>query len=261
MEQALVESERQGAVATITLNRPETLNALNRDLRRELAQALDAALGDSGVGAVVLTAQGRAFSVGQDLQEMQRLQQEGVGVERVVKDEYMPIFHSLRYSAKPVVAALPGPAVGGGMSLALAADIRLGTPQATLVAGFIKAGLGPDTGSSFLLARSVGLAKAMELCLTGDALSAEQALALGLVRAILPERASLLAAAQELAATLAAGPRRALAEVRQVLYQAMELPWPAVVEAELEAQMRLGATADHEEAVAAFLEKRRPHFE
>lgn len=261
MDDRLVRSERQGAVATVTLNRPDALNALTRELRMALYAALDSVLGDSRVRAVVLTGEGRAFSVGQDLQELRRLQQQGDDMENLVKGEYMPIFRALHQSHKPIVAALPGPAVGGGMSLALACDIRLVTAKTTLVAGFVKVGLSPDTGASFLLTRSVGLAKALEMCLTGDALGAEQALALGVVRAVLPDRDALMVATQELAATLAAGPRRALSEIRKVLYQAAEAPWETMVEAELRAQTRLGVTTDFPEAVQAFLEKRAPVFE
>lgn len=261
MGSELVASTRHQAVATLTLNRPEALNALTRELRTALRSELETACDDRSVRAVVLTAAGRAFSVGQDLQEMRRFQDAGEDMERLVMDEYMPIFRILRHSPKPIVAALNGPAVGGGMALALACDIRLAAPKATLVAGFVKVGLSPDTGSSFLLAHSVGLAKALELCLTGDALSPEEARSLGLVRAVLADPEAALAAAQELAASLARGPRLALQEIRQVLYQAAEESWETVVAAELKAQVRLGASTDHPEAVRAFLEKRPPQFE
>ncbi len=261
MASELVASTRLGAVTTITLNRAEALNALTRELRSALRSELETALGDRSVRAVVLTGAGRAFSVGQDLQEMRRFQDAGEDMERLVTDEYMPIFRILRQSPKPIVAALNGPAVGGGMSLALACDIRLATAKATLVAGFVKVALSPDTGASFLLARSVGLAKALELCLTGDALSPEDAKSLGLVRAVLADPEAVLAAAQDLAASLASGPRLALQEIRQVLYHAAEAPWEAAVAAELAAQIRLGASTDHPEAVRAFLEKRPPRFE
>ncbi len=256
-----VVSARDQAVATITLNRPQALNALTQELRADLRRELDAACSDPAVRAVVLTAAGRAFSVGQDLQEMKRLEDAGHDMERLVMDEYMPIFRILRESPKPIVAALNGPAVGGGLSLALACDIRLATPKASLVAGFVKVGLSPDTGASFLLARSVGLAKALELCLTGDALSPEDARSLGLVRAVLDDPPAMLTAAKELARGLASGPNRALQEIRQVLYQAAEDSWEEVVAAELAAQVRLGSSADHPEAVRAFLEKRPPQFE
>lgn len=247
-------------VAEITLRRPAQLNALSRGLRAELRRALDAAAADDAVGAVILTGEGRAFSVGQDVAELAEAYRQGEPrLGALVRDEYAPLLDRLHRMPKPVVAAVHGPAAGGGMALALAADIRLATAGASFIPAFVKVGLVPDSGASHYLVKMLGLSRALEVALTGEAIGAVEAKQVGLVREVYEIPEAMMAAARELARGFARGPRQAHAAIKAILHAAAGA-FEAVVALETEAQERLGRTEDHREAVAAFLERRPPAF-
>lgn len=254
--------ERRGAVAIVTLNRPEALNALDRHMREDLEAALIGAEADDEAQALVLTGAGRAFSVGQDVGELKRIYgEEGAVLGRLVEEEYAPLLGLLEELPMPTVAAVNGPAAGGGMALALAADIRLAAPRAAFIPAFVKVGLVPDSGASFHLVRMLGLAKALEVTLTGDPIPAEEAKRLGFVRQVVEDGADVATEAVALAERLAAGPRAAYPHIRRILRQASTVAFEEVVALETDAQDQLGRTRDHHEALDAFLGKRPPRFE
>lgn len=250
-----------GGQAVITLNRPDALNALTRGVRQGLIAALDAADQDSTVRLVVLRGAGRAFSVGQDLKEMQHYYEEhGPELGRLVQDEYIPIVQTMRDLSKPIIAVLEGAAVGGGMAIALAADFRVILNRAQLVPGFVNVALAPDTGTTFLLARSVGYARALSLCLTGQAIRSGDMVQWGLAAEAHETPESLADELSALAAKLVSGPTRAYAAIRRLFDQAAALDFPASLALERDVQDRLAHTNDHQESVVAFLGKRTPTF-
>jgi 2-(1,2-epoxy-1,2-dihydrophenyl)acetyl-CoA isomerase len=248
--------ERAGAVATVTLDRPDALNAQTRASRRALVRDLRALSGDAAVRCVVLTGEGRAFCSGQDLREEDAL----ADVDVTIRETYIPIIEALVAMPKPVVAAINGAAVGAGLSFALACDIRYLAEDAVLMMAFSNIALVPDSGGSWFLPRIVGYARAFELAATGRRVRADEALALGLVQRVLPKE-ELLPAAHELAAALAARPTLALAWTKRLLRAAEDSPLADVMELEAQLQVAAVDTHDHAEGVASFLEKREPRFE
>ena len=257
-----VELDKKGPVALITMRRPGALNALSRELRRDLEAALSEAEADPGVGAIVLTGEGKAFSVGQDVGELKALYDaEGEVLGRLVEEEYVPLLGTLERLTTPTIAAVNGVAAGGGMALALACDLRLATRRATFLPAFVSVGLVPDSGASFHLVRMLGLSKAMEITLLGEPLDVEAALRLGLVREVFESAEDCVAAALDLATRMASGPRSAYPAIKALLRLAASADFEEVVAMETETQERLGHTWDHREAVEAFLEKRAPRFE
>ena len=212
--------------------------------------------------AVLLSASGMAFSVGQDLKEMDhdyQLGHETLG--SLVEREYVPLVKVLQNMPKPTVALVQGVAVGGGMSLALATDFRVLSPEARFIAGFVKVGLAPDTGTSYLLPRMIGHAQALRILLTGDAIGAEEAVHLGLSDAVQATREDADAKAHELSGKLALGPTQAYAEIRRLVSQSSEIPFDLALSNEVAAQDRLSHTEDHRTAISAFLAKSPVHFQ
>jgi 2-(1,2-epoxy-1,2-dihydrophenyl)acetyl-CoA isomerase len=244
-------------VATITLDRADALNALTVPLKEELRVALDRVGADPMVGAVVLTGAGRAFCAGQDLRE--RLEPNAAPLEVEIRERYNPIILAMRGLEKPIIGAINGIAAGAGASLAFACDVRIAAEGASFLLAFGRVGLIPDSGATWLLPRLVGAAKAAELALTSEALSAAEAERLGLVARVVPAE-SVVAEAQAMAARLGSLAPRAVALTKR----AMEASWTASLEEQLELEAELqgiaGATADHAEGIAAFLEKRPPRF-
>lgn len=257
-----VRVERHDAVVEIILARPEQANALTSAMRRQLLESLRAAGSDPSVGAVLLTGSGRAFSAGQELREhAAELARAGpAAVRRGLEEEYHPLLLELLASPKPVVAALNGACAGAALGIALACDVRLAADSARIVMGFPAIGLGPDAGVSWLLPRSVGLARARALLCTDRVLTAEEAYQLGLVDLVVPAGA-LQGEARALATRLAAGPTSAYIATRRALLEHAELGLAEALAGEAVLQERLAGTADHAEGVAAFLAKRRPRFE
>jgi 2-(1,2-epoxy-1,2-dihydrophenyl)acetyl-CoA isomerase len=248
--------EREGAVATLRLNRPEQSNAMTRVLRAELLQALRAASRDREVRCIVLAAAGRSFCVGQDLQEEGGLDD----VAAVVRDGYAPIIRAITEAPKPVLAAVQGAAAGAGASLALACDMRVFADDAFVVMAFSSIGLVPGAGASWFLARQVGYQRAFEMCATARRVPAHEALTHGLCeRVVLGDTLADETAA--LAAELAARPPLALAWTKRLLRRSLGASLDEVLELEAQLQRSAAATADHREGVDAFVEKRAPTFE
>jgi 2-(1,2-epoxy-1,2-dihydrophenyl)acetyl-CoA isomerase len=250
-----VEVSREGSVLTITLNRPEVLNALNRSVHDGLHRALEQAA-DPSVRAVVITGAGRGFCVGQDLQEFAA----GAGdVAENLRSNYHRNILAIRALEKPVIAAVNGPAAGAGLSLALACDIRIASEAATFVPAFINIGLVPDSGGTWLAHRLLGTTRAFEWLTTGRRLVAEEARSWGVVSEIVPAE-ELPHRAQEVAALFAAMPTRAVWQTKRLLDHAETAEFPDQLELEATTQSELTQTNDFREGVAAFLDKREPEF-
>lgn len=247
------------AVATITLNRPDALNALNLELKLELLAALERAAADDAVRAVLLTGAGRAFCAGQDLREHGGGLAAGTGLHDTVRKHYNPIVRTLAGMGKPTVAAVNGVAAGAGAGLAFACDLRIAADGARFVMAFAGVGLAPDTGVSWTLQRLAGPAVARELLLLGETVDAPRALELGLVNRVVPGE-ELAETTGGLARRLAAGPTAAYAATKRALDFAATGGLDETLALEAELQDACAATADHREAVTAFLEKRRPTF-
>ncbi|MGZ4364880.1 MAG: enoyl-CoA hydratase-related protein [Gaiellaceae bacterium] len=244
-------------VATITLDRPATLNALTVPMKAELLRALGLVARDRGVRAVVLTGAGKAFCAGQDLKERQAADAAPLAVE--LRERYNPIIRAMRALDQPIVAAINGVAAGAGASLAFAADVRIAAEGASFLLAFGRIGLVPDSGATWFLPRLVGAAKAAELALTGEPISAADAERFGLVAKVVPGEA-LLTEANALASRLAAVAPRALASTKHALERSWSIDLDRALEEEAYRQGVAGGSADHAEGLAAVLEKRPPRF-
>lgn len=249
-------------VATLTLDRPDKLNALVPDMREGFLEAL-AKAAEPGVKALFLRGEGRAFCAGGDLGWISKALAEGRWEElESLLDLGAAVAHGLATLPKPVVAVVQGPAAGAGMSLALCADLRLATPEAAFSMAFVKIGLHPDWGGSVMLSRLVNPSLAGELMLTGEALAADRALALGLVNRVVPAD-QLEAAAGALAQRLAAGPAGTFARIKATLLRNQGLDGDSLL-ARLRAegdQMKAAMRhPDAREGLTAFFEKRAPRF-
>ncbi|BAK67146.1 enoyl-CoA hydratase [Sphingobium sp. SYK-6] len=254
MTQILISSLQEG-VLTLTLNRPERLNALSTELLAALTHALDDGVA-AGARAVLLTGAGRAFCAGADL----------AGSGGVVRDlgetlatYYHPLFLRLAGLDIPVVSAINGPAVGAGVALALAADIALIARSAYLQLGFVNIGLVPDAGATWLVAKSAGRAKALEMALLGEQMSAQDAVDAGLVARVFDDEA-LASEADAIAHRLARGPGVAIGLIRKQVAAALTHTLPETMTVEAANQSAAGRTEDFREGVAAFVEKRAPIF-
>jgi 2-(1,2-epoxy-1,2-dihydrophenyl)acetyl-CoA isomerase len=252
---------RDGAVLTIELNRPDSLNAWNQALGEELLAAVREAAGDDAVRAVLVTGAGRAFSSGADLRAGFESTPEGhPDVRTALNERYHPIITGLRTMPKPAVAAVNGPAVGIGCSLALACDLVVAAESAYFLLAFVNIGLVPDGGSSVLVPERVGFARAAEMAMLGERIPAAQALDWGLVNRVVPD-AELADRARELAERLAAGPTRSYAGSKRQLNAWRFARMDAQLELEAEIQQEMAASGDFQEGVEAFLERRSPRFQ
>jgi len=250
-----VEVTHESATMTITLNRPDVLNALNGAMQEALARALAEAR-DPGVRAVVVTGAGRGFCVGQDLTEFR----EAAGdVAERLRTTYHPNVLALRSLEKPVIAAVNGPAAGAGLSLACACDIRIAADSATFVPAFVSIGLVPDSGGTLFVERLLGQARAFEWLASGRKLTAAEAHAWGLVSEVV-EAEALAQHAAEAAGRLAAMPTRAIGMTKRLLEAAGSSGLEDQLEREAESQAVATRSEDFAEGVAAFLEKREPKF-
>ncbi len=253
--------ENDGAVRTLRLNRPESLNALDDDLLKALGRAVADAEKDKTVRCVVLTGAGRGFSSGQDLAAVAARYTTNKPIElgSHLREHYNPIITRLRTIEKPVIASVNGVAAGAGCSLALACDIRIATESASFIEAFVNVGLAPDSGSTFMLPRLIGVARAMELAFTGRKVTSAEALQIGLVNQVVPDD-QLVAATKKLADKLAGLPTRAIGLTKR----AINASWRSDLETQLDYEAMLqttaGQTHDHREGVTAFLEKRPPKF-
>lgn len=247
-----------GGVMTITLNRPDVLNAMNPPLLDGLRRALAAAKADDAVRAVVLTGAGRGFCAGADL-GTDDMRQARIDVSQALRETYNPIVLAMRQLPKPIVAAVNGSAAGGGMSLALACDVVLAGESATFLQAFSRIGLVPDCGSTWLLPRVVGDVRARAMMMLAERIPAREALQLGLVWKVVADDA-LAAEAAGCAAQLARMPTRAFDLIKQALVQGASNGLADQLEVEALLQGQAFATDDFREGVAAFVGKRPPRF-
>ena len=251
---------RDGA-AVIELNRPDRLNAWNRQLGEDLLAAVERVRDDEAVRAVMLTGAGRGFSSGADLAEQRPEDAEGElpDLSRRLKELYHPILIGVREMPKPVLAAVNGPAVGIGCSLALAADVIVAAESAYFLLAFINIGLVPDGGSTAFVPARIGAARAKEMALLGERIPADQALDWGLVNRVIPDD-EFEDATRKLLEFLAKGPTTAYANAKRLINRNLYPDLEGQLEAEAEAQAEQGRTSDFIEGVLAFTEKRPPNF-
>ncbi len=253
--------ERTGAVAVITLNRPEAMNALTAPMKRALLTAVADVRDDNAVRALVVTGAGRAFCVGQDLREHAGLLASGDPAPfGTVREHYNPLVRLLTGLGKPTVAAINGAAAGAGLGLACALDLRIGAAGSRYTTAFAGMGLSADSGLSWSLPRLVGTGRATALLLLAEPITAEQALEMGLLSAAVPPE-QVLPAAVELATRLAAGPTAAYACLKEAIAHGAAATLEQALVKEDELQTRAGATADHANAVRSFLAKQAAVFE
>jgi 2-(1,2-epoxy-1,2-dihydrophenyl)acetyl-CoA isomerase len=252
---AEVETTREGAVLTITLNRPDVLNAFNAAMHKGLAAALKEARGPD-VRAVVITGAGRGFCVGQDLTEFKEASGD-IGAR--LRQTYHLNVLAVRALEKPVIAAVNGAAAGAGMSFACACDLRIAADSASFVPAFVNIGLVPDSGGSYFVTRILGPARAFEWLASGRKLTAAEAHGWGLVSEVV-EADGLAARAAEVAAHFAALPTRAVGMTKRLIDRAPNATLEQQLEREADLQTAATKTEDFKEGVAAFLEKRPPQF-
>jgi 2-(1,2-epoxy-1,2-dihydrophenyl)acetyl-CoA isomerase len=252
--------EVDGAVGTITLNRPDKLNAFTVDMVQELKDALAMLARSSTVRAIVLTGAGRAFCAGADvglLRQMIEHFDEATGSRLV--DGMRGVSAIMREAPQPVLASLNGVAAGGGANLALGCDLRIAADTASIGQVFTKIGLHPDWGGTFFLPRLVGPAKALELLIGADMLGAAEAARLGIVNRVVPA-AQLAEATAAWARQIAAAPPLAVRKLKQAVYMSEHSTLDEMLTYELDAQLECFRSADGKEGIAAFFEKRPPHF-
>ena len=248
-------TSREGAVLTITLNRPEVYNAFNTALHAGLQEALTEAA-DPAVRAVVITGAGKGFCAGQDIKEFQDISS---SIRDALERTYHPNIRLIRSLEKPVIAAVNGAAAGAGLSLACACDIRVASDAATFVPGFVGIGLVPDSGGSWFVHRLLGFARAFEWMATNRRLSAQEALEWGLVSEVVPAE-GFAGAVAESAARWAALPTRAVGLTKRLFEHAHDAGLEAQLALEAELQHEATQTSDFREGAGAFLEKRSPTF-
>jgi 2-(1,2-epoxy-1,2-dihydrophenyl)acetyl-CoA isomerase len=256
-----IQFEMRGDVGVITLNRPETLNALTlavaNDFKAAIAQALD-----QKARAIVLTGAGRAFCAGGDLREMQRIASQNGRIEAFFDEplrELNDCIMLIRRTPLPFIAAVNGAASGGGCNLALACDLVIAGEGARFNQAFVKIGLVPDCGGTFILPRLIGWRRATQLMMTGEVVTAQQALDMGMINAVVADD-QLIAQAMAMAERLAQAPTAAIGRIKELMEMSAKNDYAEQLEQEREAQLKSGLTKDFKEGVAAFIEKRPPKF-
>lgn len=245
----------ENGVAWLRLNRPDKLNAYIAQMNHEIKQAVKTASIDENVRCIVITGEGRAFCSGQDLAEVDETTDYG----QVLRDNYGPMMKQIIQCEKPIIAAVNGVAAGAGFSIALACDFRLASEKASFINAFIHVGLIPDAGNLYYLPKLVGQAKAIELSILGEKVTAQQALDLGLVTKVISED-NFAAEVNEFAARIANLPTKAIGLIKRYMKMANELSIEDYLDKEAEGQRIAGLTSDHREGLTSFLEKRKPQF-
>ncbi|WP_250514016.1 2-(1,2-epoxy-1,2-dihydrophenyl)acetyl-CoA isomerase PaaG [Caballeronia sp. INDeC2] len=255
----LVHVDAQTRVATLTLNRPDRLNSFTREMHRELNQALTG-IEAGNARALVITGAGRGFCAGQDLADLDFTPGSMSDLGDLIDEYFNPLVRRLQTMPLPVIAAVNGTAAGAGANLAMACDLVVAARSASFIQAFVKIGLVPDSGGTWLLPRRVGEARALGLALTGEKLGAEKAEAWGIVWRVVDD-AELPQAAAQLAAQLAQQPARAVVAIKQAIRASVNKTFDEQLDLERDLQRELGASPDYIEGVAAFKEKRAPRFE
>ena len=261
MSYTTIQFEMRGAVCLLTLNRPDSLNALTLEVAGEFKAAVAEAQ-KLNARAIVLTGAGRAFCAGGDLREMQKIASQNGRVEAFFDEplrELNDCIMLIRRTPIPFIAAVNGAASGGGCNLALACDLVLAAAGARFNQAFIKIGLVPDCGGTFILPRLVGWRRATQLMMTGEVVSADQALAMGMINAVVPDD-QLIAQAMAMADSLAQAPTAAVGRIKELMEASAKNDLSEQLELEREAQLKSGLTRDFKEGVAAFIEKRPAKF-
>src|SRR5262245_6435566 len=251
-----------GGVRTITLNRPDSLNAVTEQMTTELQSALKDVLKTKTVRCIVLTGAGRAFCAGQDVKSLREQSDRGTPMDFAadLRRRYNPVILRLRSLEIPVVAAINGVAAGAGWSLALAADIRIASDKASFVAAFSKIGLIPDSGMTWMLPRLVGLSRALEIAWLSDPVTPDRALGMGLVNQVVPHE-TLMDETNKIAARLAAGATRGFGFTKRAMNAAYANDLEPQLEYEAQLQAAASQTRDHHEGVQAFLNRREAQFQ
>lgn len=261
MNYQTIKLEMRGAVSVITLNRPDSLNALTTEVAQEFLAAVAEAR-DNGARAIIITGAGRAFCAGGDLREMRKIAEQEGKVEAFF-DEPLRLLNEcillIRRSPLPFIAAVHGAVSGGGCNLALACDLVVAGESARFNQAFIKIGLVPDCGGSFILPRLVGWKRATELMMTGEVISANRALETGMINSVVPDE-ELSSQVLAMAEKLAQAPTAAVGRIKELLEASATNDYGGQLELERKAQIKSGQTKDFREGVAAFLEKRPPKF-
>lgn len=245
----------EAGVATITLNRPQALNAITIQLAQEWRSALEKAAADEQVRCIVITGSGRGFCAGADLKSIQTKP-----IGDLLREDYNPLVKRIVETPKPVLAAINGAAVGAGANIALACDMRHMAESATFGEVFVRIGVVPDSGGFYFLPRITGTAKAFELMATGEIIKADEALRLGLVNRVFPD-IELMSRTQEFAQKLAQAPTYALGVIKRGLTQSFSRDLESTLEFEAEEQANISKTHDYQEGIEAFLERRQPNFQ
>lgn len=252
---------REPSVGVLTLNRPAALNALTLQLAQEFCAAMHEAQ-ERGARALILTGAGRAFCAGGDLREMQKIAEQEGRIEAFF-EQPLRLLHEcvllIRKAPLPVIAAVNGPAFGAGCNLALACDLVIAGVGARFNEAFIKIGLSPDCGGTFILPRLVGMKRAAEMLMLGETVEATRAAEIGMINAVWPDE-ELMSEAYKMAMRLAEAPTASIMRIKQLLDQSAKNDYSAQLELEHRAQLQSGQTRDFREGVAAFMEKRPPKF-
>ncbi|HUY55613.1 MAG TPA: enoyl-CoA hydratase-related protein [Candidatus Nanopelagicaceae bacterium] len=251
---------RTGAVTTLVLNRPMRLNAIDQNMALALVREIEAVAADRDCRCLLITGAGRAFCAGQSLGGTGEASTLPTDITGLIQERYVPVVLGLAALEIPVVAAVNGLAVGAGFSLALAADIRIASEESWFSCAFAQLGLVPDSGASYFLPRLLGPGRALHYALTGDRITAQMALELGLVTTVLPPR-SFAAESVAIAQRLAAGATRALGLTKLALRHALDASLAEQLQMEAHLQQIASETADFSEGLLAFREKRPPHFQ
>ena len=255
MDSILAETKEN--IAVITLNRPEKMNAFNRQMALLLQKILNDCSADKNIRVIYLTGNGKAFCAGQDLSEMAGAQ--APGFEKILAEHYNPIVTRIRNIEKPVVCAVNGVAAGAGANIALCCDIVIAAQSASFIQAFSKIGLIPDSGGTFILPRLIGWQKASALMMLGERVSADDAEKYGMLYKVFADDV-FAASSMKIAATLAAMPAKALAYTKQALNASLNNSFETQLKTEDSLQSAAANTDDYREAVKAFIEKRRPVF-
>jgi 2-(1,2-epoxy-1,2-dihydrophenyl)acetyl-CoA isomerase len=256
MSETLLVSTEDG-IETMTLNRPQVMNAFNEEMNTAFREALRKAETDGTVCCVVITGAGKAFCSGQDLKDRVPNKKRSLGDS--LRRLYNPVILKIRALEKPVIAAVNGVAAGAGCNLALACDLRVASEQASFIEAFARVGLAPDSGGSFFLPRLVGLGRAFEMMLTGEAVSAKEALRIGLVNRVVSQD-RLMEETKNLCMKLCQGPPKGIGLIKRALNKGITQDLESQLDYEAHLQEIAGNTEDYNEALKAFAEKRRPQF-